>query len=85
MNSMKFARAALRARPALARPALQRRAYADVASDKIQLSLTLPHQVRFESSPAVASTPKGRDQVLTIYVTGYLQVAGCVCSLKIEK
>lgn len=46
MNSLRFSRAAARVRPGLARPTIQRRAYADVASDKIQLSLTLPHQVR---------------------------------------
>jgi len=44
MSAARFARTALRA-SALARPAVQRRGYADVASDKIQLSLTLPHQV----------------------------------------
>jgi hypothetical protein len=46
MNSLRIARAAVRARPAaIARP-LQRRGYAEVASDKIKLSLALPHQVR---------------------------------------
>jgi F-type H+-transporting ATPase subunit delta len=48
MSSLRIARAALRAsRPAsaIARP-VQRRGYADVASDKIKLSLALPHQVR---------------------------------------
>jgi hypothetical protein len=45
MNSLRIARAAVRARPAaIARP-LQRRGYAEVASDKIKLSLALPHQV----------------------------------------
>ena len=46
MSSLRIARAALRARPAaIARP-IMRRGYADVASDKIKLSLALPHQVR---------------------------------------
>jgi hypothetical protein len=46
MSSLRIARAALRARPAaIARP-LQRRGYAEVANDKIKLSLALPHQVR---------------------------------------
>lgn len=46
MSAFRFARSALRARPAaIARP-VQRRGYAEVASDKIKLSLALPHQVR---------------------------------------
>jgi F-type H+-transporting ATPase subunit delta len=49
MNSLRIARAAVRARPAaIARP-FQRRGYAEVASDKIKLSLALPHQVRITS------------------------------------
>jgi hypothetical protein len=45
MSAFRFARSALRARPAaIARP-IQRRGYAEVASDKIKLSLALPHQV----------------------------------------
>jgi len=46
MSAIRIARTALRVAPASFRPAVQRRGYADVASDKIQLSLTLPHQVR---------------------------------------
>ena len=46
MNSLRVARAALRARPTALRAPLQKRSYADVAADKIQLSLALPHQVR---------------------------------------
>lgn len=46
MSSVRIARAALRARSvAVARP-IQRRGYADAVSDKIKLSLALPHQVR---------------------------------------
>jgi len=44
MNAFRVARAA---RPAFnAFRTVQRRGYADVAADKIQLSLALPHQVR---------------------------------------
>jgi F-type H+-transporting ATPase subunit delta len=44
MNAFRIARAA---RPAFnAFRTVQRRGYADVAPDKIQLSLALPHQVR---------------------------------------
>jgi len=44
MNSLKVARIALRA-AARSHP-VQRRGYADVAPDKLRLSLALPHQVR---------------------------------------
>jgi hypothetical protein len=46
MNSFRVARAALRVRPTAFAAPLARRGYADVAADKIQLSLSLPHQVR---------------------------------------
>jgi hypothetical protein len=45
MNSLRVARAAIKAQPALR--IVQRRGYADVAPDKIRLSLALPHQVCF--------------------------------------
>ena len=47
MNSLRVARSVLRARPTTLRAPLQqsRRGYADVAPDKIRLSLALPHQV----------------------------------------
>jgi len=46
MNSFRVARAAIQARPAAsALKMVQRRGYADVAPDKIRLSLALPHQV----------------------------------------
>jgi hypothetical protein len=45
MNSLKVARAALRVSAMRSTPALKR-GYADVAPDKIRLSLALPHQVR---------------------------------------
>ncbi|KAF2109689.1 ATP synthase [Lophiotrema nucula] len=53
MSSLRIARAALQVRPAaIARP-LQRRGYADVASDKIKLSLALPHQAIYKSQDVV--------------------------------
>jgi len=53
MSAFRFARAAIRARPAaIARP-VQRRGYAEVASDKIKLSLALPHQTIFKSQDVV--------------------------------
>jgi F-type H+-transporting ATPase subunit delta len=52
MSPLRIARAAIRARPAaIARP-IQRRGYAEVANDKIKLSLALPHQVRNTASHA---------------------------------
>ena len=49
MNTARVARAALRVRPTAFRAPLQRRTYADVAPDKIQLSLALPHQSIYKS------------------------------------
>lgn len=46
MSSVRIARAALRARSAAVARPIQRRGYADAVSDKIKLSLALPHQVR---------------------------------------
>ena len=43
--SLRVARAATRIRPAKLRLSLQRRGYADPVSDKIKLTLALPHQV----------------------------------------
>ena len=45
MNSLRIARAAARARPSAIGTPLQRRGYADAVSDKIKLTLALPHQV----------------------------------------
>ncbi|KAI1180304.1 ATP synthase delta chain [Nemania sp. FL0916] len=56
MSALRVARAALRARPAAMRPLvqpLQRRGYADAASDKIKLSLSLPHQSIYSSRDVV--------------------------------
>lgn len=54
MNTLRLARVAARTRTANAiRLPLQRRTYADAVSDKIKLTLALPHQVHhlFPSSP----------------------------------
>ncbi|KAJ4268788.1 hypothetical protein NW762_002856 [Fusarium torreyae] len=53
MNSLRFARAALRARPAAIRVPLQRRTYAEAVPDKIKLSLALPHQAIYKSQDVV--------------------------------
>lgn len=55
MNSMRVARAALRARPAMMPrvAAIQRRTYADAVPDKIKLSLSLPHQSIYKSHDVV--------------------------------
>lgn len=45
MSSIRLSRAALRARSAFAIKPIQRRSYADAVSDKIKLSLALPHSV----------------------------------------
>ena len=47
MSSLRFARSAFRARPSALRVPMfqQRRGYAEAVSDKIKLSLALPHQV----------------------------------------
>ncbi|PYH90069.1 ATP synthase delta chain mitochondrial precursor [Aspergillus ellipticus CBS 707.79] len=50
MSSLRFARSALRARPSAFRVPLQRRGYAEAVSDKIKLSLSLPHQTIFKSA-----------------------------------
>ena len=48
--SLRVARAATRIRPSAFRLPLQRRGYADAVSDKIKLTLALPHQVRSQST-----------------------------------
>ncbi|KFH49026.1 ATP synthase subunit delta-like protein [Hapsidospora chrysogenum ATCC 11550] len=53
MNSFRFARAALRARPAAMRVPVQRRTYAEAVPDKIKLSLTLPHQAIYRGHDVV--------------------------------
>jgi len=53
MNTLRVARAALRARPVALRVPLQRRTYAEAVSDKIKLSLALPHQSIYKSQDVV--------------------------------
>jgi F-type H+-transporting ATPase subunit delta len=53
MNSFRFARAAIRARPSTLRAPLQRRTYAEAVPDKIKLSLALPHQAIYKSQDVV--------------------------------
>ncbi|KAG8526900.1 uncharacterized protein KY384_008329 [Bacidia gigantensis] len=50
MNVIRITRAAARARPSISRIASQRRGYADPVSDKIQLTLALPHQSIYKST-----------------------------------
>ncbi|RMJ24872.1 hypothetical protein PHISP_04260 [Aspergillus sp. HF37] len=57
MNSFRFARSALRARPSAFRAPFQRRGYAEAASDKVQLSLTLPHQTIFKANAVQVNIP----------------------------
>jgi len=59
MSALRAATSALRARPAAAiRPLALRRGYADVASDKIQLSLALPHQSVYKSQDVYVEVEK---------------------------
>ncbi|KOS18668.1 ATP synthase subunit delta [Escovopsis weberi] len=53
MNSLRVARAALRARPAAVRSVAQRRGYAEAVSDKIKLSMALPHMSIYKSQGVV--------------------------------
>lgn len=59
MSALRLSRAALRVGSAAAFKPVQRRGYADAVSDKIKLSLALPHQVcyamllPFQSSMAI--------------------------------
>ncbi|MCJ1336250.1 delta subunit of the central stalk of mitochondrial F1F0 ATP synthase, atp16 [Bachmanniomyces sp. S44760] len=50
MSSSRLARAVLRARPAVNCASLQRRGYADAVSNKIKLTLALPHQSIYKST-----------------------------------
>ncbi|KAI9849678.1 MAG: delta subunit of the central stalk of mitochondrial F1F0 ATP synthase, atp16 [Sclerophora amabilis] len=53
MNSLRIARGALRARPVTSCTQLHRRGYAEAVSDKIKLSLALPHQSIYKSTDVV--------------------------------
>ncbi|SPO01100.1 probable ATP synthase delta chain, mitochondrial precursor, putative [Cephalotrichum gorgonifer] len=54
MNSLRLARTAFRATPAVARVSVQqRRTYAEAVADKIKLSLSLPNQSLYKSQGVV--------------------------------
>ncbi|KAL2052298.1 hypothetical protein ABVK25_007457 [Lepraria finkii] len=53
MNSLRVARAAARIRQSTFVAPLQRRSYADAVSDKIKLTLALPHQSIYKSTDVV--------------------------------
>ncbi|KIW20444.1 ATP synthase subunit delta, mitochondrial [Exophiala spinifera] len=53
MSALRLSRAALRARSAVAIKPIQRRGYAEAVSDKIKLSLALPHQSIYKSQDVV--------------------------------
>ncbi|MCJ1228825.1 delta subunit of the central stalk of mitochondrial F1F0 ATP synthase, atp16 [Toensbergia leucococca] len=53
MNSLRIFRSVARSRPTAIRVHLQRRAYADAVSDKIKLTLALPHQSIYKSTDVV--------------------------------
>ncbi|KAI1911319.1 delta subunit of the central stalk of mitochondrial F1F0 ATP synthase, atp16 [Ophidiomyces ophidiicola] len=53
MFSVRFARSALRARPAAFRVPIQQRTYAQAVNDKLRLSLVLPHETIYKSTDVV--------------------------------
>lgn len=55
MSALRASRAALRARSALTKNTIQKRGYADAVSDKIKLSLALPHSSIYKSTDVYAS------------------------------
>lgn len=65
MSAIRVARVALRARSAAVARPIQRRGYADAVSDKIKLSLALPHQVR--TSHALYSSGPEPENANTAY------------------
>lgn len=75
MNSVRVARVALRARP-VALKTLQKRGYADAVSDKIKLSLALPHQVCRCARAWRIHSAATRTMVLTAFA-GNLPIEGC--------
>ncbi|CAD0090875.1 unnamed protein product [Aureobasidium mustum] len=74
MNSFRVARAALRVRPTAFAAPLARRGYADVASDKIQLSLSLPHQAIYKSQDVNIPAETGDMGVLASHVPSIEQL-----------
>lgn len=75
MNSLRIARATAHFIPTATRLRLQKRGYADAVSDKIQLTLALPHQV--SSSPDYLAQ---QARLILFKSTVYLQVYRCVCN-----
>ena len=71
MNSLRIARSALRAQPTRLLAPVIRRGYAEAVSDKIKLSLALPHQVRHAA--VLLSLP------LTKAIVVHLQIYRRVC------
>ncbi|KIX01505.1 ATP synthase subunit delta, mitochondrial [Rhinocladiella mackenziei CBS 650.93] len=53
MSALRLSRAALRAGSAVTLKPIQRRGYADAVSDKIKLSLALPHQAIYTATDVV--------------------------------
>lgn len=81
--SLRVAKAVTRVRPSAFRLPLQRRGYADAVSDKIKLTLALPHQVRAPQSSNCRSSYSRDlvpiDLVLTLYrsVSQYTSLRMC--------
>ncbi|KAI9882718.1 MAG: hypothetical protein M1823_005539 [Watsoniomyces obsoletus] len=53
MSTLRLAWRASRLRPAVVKPLVQRRGYAEALPDKIKLTLTLPHQAIYKSTDVV--------------------------------
>lgn len=85
MSAIRLSRAALRARAAAAFKPVQRRGYADAVSDKIKLSLSLPHQVCYATNPLEHCGRNVKKWILVrifaddLSLLGYLQIYRCVC------
>lgn len=78
MNFLRIARGTARFMPTAPRLPLQSRGYADTVSDKIQLTLALPHQVPASPCPSY-SVPSPYVQLILLSSTVYLQIYRCVC------
>ena len=57
MNAFRVARGAARVSPSVTTKGIQRRGYAEAVSDKIKLSLALPHQVGRPIVPHIGFLP----------------------------
>jgi hypothetical protein len=81
MSALRISRAALRVRSAVAIKPVQRRGYADAVSDKIKLSLALPHQVSLDTQMELARSTRRHTESLTTSVSAvYLHLHRCVRS-----